>query len=81
MSIICFEGASAVGKTSTSKRLAAEQGAYVVEEVNKLFIKPQVEQRHKKWYLERQVDRWALAKKKESEHSLVILDGDPIHAL
>jgi len=81
MPIIGFEGASAVGKTSTCKKLAAEHDAFVVEEVSKMFAKPQEGQRHKKWYLDRQVERWTLAKNKEKEHSLVILDGDPIQSL
>lgn len=79
MRIICFEGPSAVGKTSTAAALAEEVGAYVIPEVNVLFERPASET--PEWYFERQVDRWGLALSKAETHPLVILDGDPYQPL
>lgn len=74
MAIICLEGASAVGKTTTSNELARMGNTYIVPEVNLLFERPKFEKNT--WYLERQVDRWQIAQEKQSEYDLVILDGD-----
>jgi deoxyadenosine/deoxycytidine kinase len=35
--LVCLEGASAVGKSTTSQYMHKQYNAYVVEEVNKLF--------------------------------------------
>jgi hypothetical protein len=78
MMILCFEGPSAVGKSSTASALAAE-GAYVVPEVNALFERPNNESTE--WYFERQVDRWQLATKQAEHYQLVVLDGDPFQPL
>lgn len=74
MTIVCLEGASAVGKTTTSNQIARITNAYIVPEVNLLFERPKCES--KTWYLDRQVDRWQIAQEKQSEYDLVILDGD-----
>ncbi|WNB90869.1 chloramphenicol acetyltransferase [Bacillus sp. NEB1478] len=74
MSLICFEGASAVGKTTTSNELAKRTNTYVIPEVNLLFERPKSES--KTWYLERQVDRWLIAQEKLKTYETVLLDGD-----
>lgn len=79
MRIICFEGPSAVGKTSTASMMADAAGAYVIPEVNVLFERPAAEP--PEWYFERQVDRWRLAASRAETHPLVILDGDPYQPL
>ncbi|HEY9650862.1 MAG TPA: AAA family ATPase, partial [Coleofasciculaceae cyanobacterium] len=79
MPLICLEGASAVGKTTTSKALAERYGAYIVPEVNQLFQPPTPEPIY--WYFERQVERWTLAQSQLKNHDLVVLDGDPFQPL
>ncbi|GGE59472.1 chloramphenicol acetyltransferase [Priestia taiwanensis] len=74
MPIICLEGASAVGKTTTCTTIANIGNTYVVPEVNLLFERPK--NMSKTWYLERQVERWKIAKRKLCEYDFVILDGD-----
>lgn len=78
MPLLCLEGASAVGKTTTSKALAAMYGAYVVEEIHFLFKQPpQLEADEvTPWLLARQLDRWKLVQEKLKTHDLVVLDGD-----
>ena len=79
MPILCFEGPSAVGKTTVAAYLAAEAGAVVVPEVNALFERPA--DAPPAWYFERQADRWALAAEHARTHPLVVLDGDPFQPL
>jgi thymidylate kinase len=79
MPIICFEGASAVGKTTTANAYKVSYEAFVVPEVNFLFDRPRNEV--PEWYFERQVDRWSIALEQSKIHSLVILDGDPFQPL
>jgi deoxyadenosine/deoxycytidine kinase len=79
MPIICFEGASAVGKTSLSKYLAENFNAYVIPEVNLLFQRTPNEPKF--WYFEKQVERWELAVKASKNYQIVILDGDPFQPL
>jgi len=79
MPIICLEGASAVGKTTTADTLKAVCGAFVVPEVNQLFERPENESAE--WYFERQVERWSIAREQSKSHSLIILDGDPFQPL
>lgn len=79
MPIICFEGASAVGKTTTADALRVLDDAYVVAEVNQLYARPEDEPAD--WYFERQVERWSIARAQNSAHPLVILDGDPFQPL
>ena len=74
MSLICLEGASAVGKTSTAGEIAKRTNSYVIPEVNLLFERPKVES--KTWYLERQIERWQIAQEKLKSYDTVILDGD-----
>jgi hypothetical protein len=78
MAILCLEGPSAVGKTTTAAALAAA-GAHVVPEANVLFTRPA--EAEPEWYFERQVERWALASRAAREHDLVVLDGDPFQPL
>lgn len=79
MSIICFEGASAVGKTTTAECFKAEYDAFVVPEVNQLFERPENEP--PEWYFERQVERWSIAREQSEKREIVILDGDPFQPL
>ena len=79
MPIICFEGASAVGKTSLSKYLSENFNAYVIPEVNLLFQRPTNESKF--WYFEKQVERWELAVEASKNYQIVILDGDPFQPL
>ncbi len=72
--IICLEGPSAVGKTTTCAALVAQKSAYVVPEVNALFERPA--NASPDWYLERQVERWKIAHTHSGDDRLVVLDGD-----
>lgn len=74
MSLICIEGASAVGKTTTSHEFAKRTNAFIVPEVNLLFERPKLES--KTWYIERQIERWLIAQEKLKTYDTVILDGD-----
>lgn len=74
MGIIAFEGASAVGKSTTCCELEKNYGAYIIPEVNSLFERPKNE--HRTWYFEKQVERWNIAVQKSEQYELVILDGD-----
>jgi thymidylate kinase len=75
MPIVCFEGPSAVGKTTMAQRLAHTLGAIVIPEVNMLFSRPA--DPPPTWYFERQVERWQQATTALQSTDLVILDGDP----
>jgi thymidylate kinase len=79
MPIICFEGPSAVGKTSTARAFEKNYEAFAVPEVNQLFDRPADESAT--WYFERQVERWSMALEQSKFHSPVILDGDPFQPL
>ncbi|EEK89313.1 MULTISPECIES: AAA family ATPase [Bacillus] len=74
MGIIAFEGASAVGKSTTCRELEKNYGAYIIPEVNSLFERPKNE--HRTWYFEKQVERWNIAVQKSEQYELVIFDGD-----
>ena len=77
--IICLEGASAAGKTTLSRAIAARMGAAVIAEVWALFERPSPEP--PLWYLERQVELWRFAIEGAQKHGLSILDGDPFQPL
>jgi hypothetical protein len=77
--LICLEGPSAVGKTTTSQKLAEQYGAYIIPEVNQLFDRPTPEPAL--WYFERQVERWSIAQEKFKTYELVVFDGDPFQPL
>jgi hypothetical protein len=77
MTLICLEGASAVGKSSTSQYMNKKADAYIVDEVNKLYERPNPEP--ESWYFDKQVERWSIASQQVS--SLVIFDGDPFQPL
>lgn len=79
MAIVCLEGPSAVGKTTTCQQLEEDYGAYIIPEVNLLFERPKNE--HKTWYLERQVERWNMAVRQSKNYEIVILDGDVFQPL
>jgi hypothetical protein len=78
MPIVCIEGPSAVGKSSTSRYLAEQHGAIHIPEVNLLFKRPSDESAY--WYCERQVERFQMARS-HPEDCLVILDGDPFQPI
>ncbi len=77
--IICLEGPSAVGKTTTCSALAKQSNIYVVPEVNALFVRPA--EASPDWYLERQAERWEMAQKQSAAHRLAVLDGDVFQPL
>lgn len=79
MVVLCFEGPSAAGKTTTARAFGAAGDAFVVPEVNELYARPENESPD--WYFERQVERWSLARQQSQSHPLVILDGDPFQPL
>ena len=79
MKPICLEGASAVGKSTTSSVLASEFGFKVIPEVNLMFERPPNESKF--WYLEKQIERIHLAAEYESKSHNVILDGDPFQPI
>ena len=67
--ILCFEGPSAVGKTTMASQLSADH--LVIPEVNLLFKREKEASRF--WYYEKQVERCQLAKQARQN---AILDGD-----
>jgi len=67
--IICFEGPSAVGKTTLCQSLSANFN--IVPEVNLLFARPQNAAKY--WYHQRQLDRFEICRKSDVAS---ILDGD-----
>lgn len=78
MPLLCLEGPSAVGKSSTASYLAENHGAIHIREVNLLFQRPQNTSPY--WYYERQVERFQIARSYPGEN-LVILDGDPFQPI
>ena len=77
--ILCLEGASAVGKTTCCRVLQNSVGAAIIPEVNALFERPAPAPED--WYLERQAERYALARAASETHPLAILDGVPFQPL
>lgn len=77
--IVCLEGASAVGKTTTCRTLQERFGTVIIPEVNALYKRPDPEAAD--WYLERQVDRWGKAQQAAKTHAVAVLDGDPFQPL
>ncbi|WP_051287301.1 hypothetical protein [Paenibacillus taiwanensis] len=77
MSIICLEGTSAVGKSTTCKAFAHRYHTYIVPETRELFQVSNLQgEALSKWLLERQLDRWIIAKEQSLKYDYVILDGD-----
>lgn len=74
MTIISIEGASAVGKTTTSAAVAAVDGGFHIPEVAAWWKKPARD--YPEWFFERQADRWEIAVKRESSHPVVVIDID-----
>jgi len=79
VSIICIEGASGVGKSTTSIFLKENFNFKVIPEVNELFQRPVKESAT--WYFEKQVERWRLAENESVNGGYVVLDGDPMQPL
>ncbi|WP_236013304.1 hypothetical protein [Paenibacillus glycanilyticus] len=75
MTIISIEGASAVGKTSTSTELAAIHGAFHIPEIN-TWWKERPNPEYREWWFERQADRWRIALENRNKHSFVVIDID-----
>jgi thymidylate kinase len=76
MSIVCFEGPSAIGKTTTARALQTSHSIEVIPDVAGLFERPS--DGPADWYFERQVERWQLAQRCSVD---VVLDGDPFQPL
>lgn len=77
MTIICLEGASSVGKSTTCQQFATQYDAFIVRETGILFETPHLEGKElMMWLLERQIERWHIACEKNQQHEYVILDGD-----
>jgi deoxyadenosine/deoxycytidine kinase len=79
VSIICLEGASGVGKSTTALLLKERFNYHIIPEVNYLFERPS--SASSTWYFERQVERWQLADSQSKKGNNVILDGDPMQPL
>ncbi|MFD0712963.1 hypothetical protein [Paenibacillus sp. GCM10027626] len=74
MPVINIEGASAVGKTTTSSMLASRYNAFHIPEVNSWWQRPEDE--YPEWFFERQLDRWSIAQEKLQKHHFVVIDID-----
>jgi deoxyadenosine/deoxycytidine kinase len=75
--IICLEGTSAVGKSTTCRAFADKYDAYVVEETHFLFGPTKLQGIDLvDWHLECQIKRWHIASEKSKEYENVLLDGD-----
>lgn len=72
--VICFEGASAIGKTSLCQLLADQY--LIVPEVNLLFQEEIPDSKF--WYYQKQVVRYQICSKANQS---CILDGDPFQPL
>jgi deoxyadenosine/deoxycytidine kinase len=79
MTIICLEGASGVGKSTTSSILEYEFGFEVIPEVNFLFKRSANES--DTWYFEKQIERWKLAENIFLNGRVAVLDGDIMQPL
>ncbi|MBJ9989286.1 MULTISPECIES: hypothetical protein [Paenibacillus] len=77
MPIVCLEGTSAVGKSTTCKAFAEIYDTYIVEETRFLFGPTNLKGIELvEWHLECQIKRWQIALEKSKEHEFVLLDGD-----
>lgn len=74
MTVINIEGASAVGKTTTSSLLASSYKGFHIPEVNAWWKCPDPE--YREWFFERQLDRWRIAQEKKEDHRFVVIDID-----
>lgn len=79
MTIVCLEGASAIGKTTSSNFMVEEYGYVRIPEINELFERPENELSD--WYLNMQVSRWELAKEISESGKVAILDGDHLQPI
>ena len=73
-SIICFEGASGIGKTTLCKLFS--NSFNVVPEANSLFEKSGNDSKY--WYYDKQIERFNLIKRSNRKS---ILDGDPFQPI
>jgi hypothetical protein len=75
--IICLEGTSAVGKSTTCRSFENKYDAYVVEETHFLFGPTNSEGIELiNWQMECQIKRWQIALEKSKDYPYVLLDGD-----
>ncbi len=79
MSIICIEGASAVGKTTVCRLLEEVYGFTRIPEVNELFRR--VSGAGRNWYFDRQIDRWKMGRDISTSGGTAVLDGDPFQPI
>ncbi|MCQ6557179.1 hypothetical protein [Paenibacillus mendelii] len=77
MPIVCLEGTSAVGKSTTCKAFADRYDAYIVEETHFLFGPTKWQGMELvDWHLACQTKRWEIALEMSKEYPYVLLDGD-----
>jgi hypothetical protein len=79
MTVICLEGPSAVGKSTSAVALAERLRGAVIPEANALFARPS--DASATWYFERQADRWVMAQEHLQAGRMAVLDGDPFQPL
>jgi thymidylate kinase len=79
--LICIEGPSAVGKTSTCKLFEKNNNAYIVEETIFRQLNGCTLEEQAFFYLNKEIERWNLAQEKLISHPLVIFDSDPLKPL
>jgi len=79
VTVICLEGASGIGKSTSSLYLNKHFNFKIIPEVNEMFERPIKES--STWYFEKQVERWRLAENESIKGDNVILDGDPMQPL
>lgn len=75
MTVISIEGASAVGKTTTSAKLAASYGGIHIPEVNTWWKQRPVPE-YREWWFERQADRWRIAQEHLATYRFAVIDID-----
>ena len=79
MTIICLEGASAVGKSTAAHYMSDHLGYRRIAEVNELFKRPVNEPPG--WYFHMQIKRWTMAKEISQSGNVAILDGDHLQPI
>lgn len=79
--LICLEGPSAVGKTSTCKLLESNNNAFIVKETIFRPLEGCSLREQALFYLRKEVERWKLAREKLADHPIVVMDSDPLKPL